>query len=734
MTETLTETLTEGEVFEGDLDEGSKGILISSLIRMYKDPFGSILREYVANALDARDNAGSSEPVLVDLSRSLLVIEDCGIGLSPLGVKKYVSVGYSTKRESKKSTGAFGLGSKSALSIFNEFYLRTRYEGTETHLRIAVSLPARDALNIKVLSSKKTTEGNGTAVFIPLESYGREDLVTEHGFKESILQEEWSDGADSATHAFYEKLKLMVPFWTPGSVRINYMGEPFVGADSFYEKEFFANGYIAKGSDFEGLYLEPGIYVKMGHNTYPTGERMNRDDNNIYLMEIPNKAVDTVPNREQLIFNDKTKNVINALKDRIKEAAQAEVDEAVSTEDVAKKLELYFAIKKRNIVDRTPRTSDWHKSFYAGVRQFALGHITTPEEAIEGVYCSMRLWNDKMEKEAINKTEAYIPEEYFDPEKKGVYDILLVGDERPISFYTRRVKRYFDETRNDGNVGYYRRSKHLLILKDTIDKNDALFSGAYNMVNVDEFLEAYKTNLEYNRPANNGGGRAPVRQQVIEYSVSYFNDGELVSRDMAVEDILNLGKRHIYYSDSFNTIDKLKSYSIILGTDDFVVINLTARQKKETADKRFNTRLLNIKDEVRNGIIEENQNEETKRMVIFNKVTGQAERSSLRSLVNYLEDNNEEEVDEILDKVNDTELRTLLEYLYEGNKKYGRSIKQFDRDLEMRVKDVQIPVDFQNTFDKFSHKTYPLLTYLGHYIGEGEFEHALKYVDMVNEM
>lgn len=730
----MEETLTKGEVFEGDLDEGSKGILINSLISMYKDPFGSILREYVANALDARDNAGSSEPVLVDVSPELLVIEDYGIGLSPVGVKKYVSVGYSTKRGNKKSTGAFGLGSKSALSVFNEFYLRTRYDGTETHLRIAVSLPARDALNIKVLSSKKTTEGNGTAVLIPLTFYGRENLVTEYGFDESILQEEWSDGADQAVHTFYDKLRVMVPFWTPGSVRVSYSGEPFAGAESLYEKEFFANGYIAKNNDFDNLYLEPGIYVKMGHNTYPTGENMKYEDNNIYLMEIPNKAVDTIPNREQLIFNDKTKSVINALKDRIQKAAQEELNEAIATDDPARKIELYFAVKKRNIVDKTHGASDWSKAFYAGVRQFALGHITTSDEEIEGVYCSMHMWNDKLEKEAINKTEAYIPEHYFNPEEKDSYDILLVGDERPISFYTRRVKRYFDEIRNNGGEGgHYRRGKNLLILKDTIDKNDYLFSGAYNMVTVDEFLDAYNTNLANNRPANNGG-RAPARRQVVEYSVSYYNDGEFVIRDMGVQDILDLGKRHIYYSDTTDTADMLKNYSIVLGTNDFVVVNLTARQNRETADKRLQVRLINILDEVRSSLEKENQNEETKKLVIFNKVSEMVKRSALSTLVDYVERSGWEENNEHLSKVNDPDFKNILEYVNDGYKKYGNNVRILSRRLVMRNRDGQVPADIQKALDNFSVENYPLLSNLGYHIGEREFNHAIKYVDMVNEM
>ena len=56
----MTQKLEIGEVVKGGLDEGSKQIIINSLIRMYNNPYESIIREYTANAIDARNTAKST--------------------------------------------------------------------------------------------------------------------------------------------------------------------------------------------------------------------------------------------------------------------------------------------------------------------------------------------------------------------------------------------------------------------------------------------------------------------------------------------------------------------------------------------------------------------------------------------------------------------------------------------------------------------------------------------------
>ena len=75
-----TATLAKGDIIQGGLDEGSKGILISSLIFIFKKPHQSIVREYTANAIDARDSVQNNRPVEINLTDFYLSIEDFRFG------------------------------------------------------------------------------------------------------------------------------------------------------------------------------------------------------------------------------------------------------------------------------------------------------------------------------------------------------------------------------------------------------------------------------------------------------------------------------------------------------------------------------------------------------------------------------------------------------------------------------------------------------------------------------
>ena len=54
---------------------------------LYQDPIGSIVREYVSNALDAQREAGTDTPIKVQLKKEngnfVFKVIDNGVGLSP---------------------------------------------------------------------------------------------------------------------------------------------------------------------------------------------------------------------------------------------------------------------------------------------------------------------------------------------------------------------------------------------------------------------------------------------------------------------------------------------------------------------------------------------------------------------------------------------------------------------------------------------------------------------------
>jgi hypothetical protein len=104
--------------------------LIRNLITSaYKNGPETVTRELKANAWDSHSASGKPlEPIHVSLPVSLdstLIVRDFGTGMSHSFVmEQYSSLGTSSKTQDNSQTGAFGIGSKSPLSISDSFTIR----------------------------------------------------------------------------------------------------------------------------------------------------------------------------------------------------------------------------------------------------------------------------------------------------------------------------------------------------------------------------------------------------------------------------------------------------------------------------------------------------------------------------------------------------------------------------------------------------------------------------------
>lgn len=97
------------------IDTADQGVLMMILSEsLYKDPVGSLIREWTSNALDAHTEAGITEPIIVALKRDeqynyWFKVTDVGTGMSPERIINVISkYAASTKRTSDKYLGAFG--------------------------------------------------------------------------------------------------------------------------------------------------------------------------------------------------------------------------------------------------------------------------------------------------------------------------------------------------------------------------------------------------------------------------------------------------------------------------------------------------------------------------------------------------------------------------------------------------------------------------------------------------
>lgn len=151
--------------------------------KIYSQKGASVVREYIANALDAHRVADQSKKIEVTIVSPKayepfsLKIRDYGLGLSEEEFFYYFAgYGASGKDATDKSIGKFGLGCKSAFALVTSFFVRSYYEGylTEYHCQITNS-----SADIKKLYSNPTTEVNGLEIFIPSIPYNYSSEITQ---------------------------------------------------------------------------------------------------------------------------------------------------------------------------------------------------------------------------------------------------------------------------------------------------------------------------------------------------------------------------------------------------------------------------------------------------------------------------------------------------------------------------------------------------------------------------
>lgn len=150
-----------------EIAKENQAFIIEALSKnIYKDPFGSIIREYCSNAWDANKEAGVEEPILVklltDSTGKYFSVTDFGVGLSPERVSDvFVKYGKSTKGQKNSEIGGFGIGAKSAFSYTDSFFVNTVYNGV-----LYKYLLTKTEANPKMilLSEEKTELRNGTEI------------------------------------------------------------------------------------------------------------------------------------------------------------------------------------------------------------------------------------------------------------------------------------------------------------------------------------------------------------------------------------------------------------------------------------------------------------------------------------------------------------------------------------------------------------------------------------------
>lgn len=264
---------------------------------LYKDQRMAVAREVLCNADDAHKENNVTVPFDVTLTAEKLIIRDYGPGIpDDLIGQVYGTYGGSTKRNSTKATGGFGLGCKSPFAYTDNFQVTSFCNGVKTIYRM----------------SKSDSEVGGKPSIIKILSVP----TTETGLEVNINIAERRD-----VDSFAERIKIVL---ANGEMNANFNGTrakvlPF---------SLMENGYLI--TDHMPL-LEPAtLMVRYGAVLYPIG--FHEDYAHLYhetkrrvdaiagepetmcaILQAPPGSLSLTPSRESLTLTPQTIETVTQL-------------------------------------------------------------------------------------------------------------------------------------------------------------------------------------------------------------------------------------------------------------------------------------------------------------------------------------------------------------------------------------------------------------------------------------
>lgn len=276
--------------------------------KMYEDPIGAICREVACNARDANREAGKpNRPITIAIrdswifadSETVIMFTDEGPGISPSRMEDvFCNYGSSTKTNSNKQTGGFGLGAKTPFSYTDTFFVETNVD--KIKYIYSAALNSAGTGEMILLSEIETEDPNGTSIIIPLKE---QDKST---FQDRVLH----------STLFWKIQPTLIGFSTSQiklqDVEINSIYRIY--SDNNYRSNL--NSLIILIDDIQ--YPVPGNqYSSLGLNSVNLGR-------NIVCLPFANGELSISANRETLFFDEVT---INKLKSKISKVSEKMVED-----------------------------------------------------------------------------------------------------------------------------------------------------------------------------------------------------------------------------------------------------------------------------------------------------------------------------------------------------------------------------------------------------------------------
>jgi Histidine kinase-, DNA gyrase B-, and HSP90-like ATPase len=289
--------------------------LLSS--KIYTDPWKSVVRELITNALDAHVEAGIIDvPIEVTIvpphgiSPAQLIVRDFGFGMNPIEFRKtFLSIGISSKATDNLTHGGYGIGALTIFAISSQAALWTVSQTLKYEYLLYRDGKNADIPTAACTSTTSTTEV-GTKISIPIDLKNFQEVVeavaeltafvtpspTVSGIDESI--DNLSDYLQLVKGKYLQIHALGCDYFTPKIARV-------VGVDRILP--VFRIGQIAYPLD-RALFskiseIEPFPAAFLGVNS--SLFRRYRSNCSYLVIPIPIGVLDLPANREYIAPTEK---------------------------------------------------------------------------------------------------------------------------------------------------------------------------------------------------------------------------------------------------------------------------------------------------------------------------------------------------------------------------------------------------------------------------------------------
>lgn len=482
---TVQSNMPRKDVTAMSIDAEGAVHIMSMLTNLYTNPALAVLREYSSNAWDSHVAAGQKRPIEISLPGRLnpvFVVKDYGVGMSPADIRDiYLTFGKSTKRQSMDQIGAFGLGSKSALTLVKQFSVTAVKNGVKTVAIIAIG--ENETREGNIVSIVETNEPNGVTVSVPVPD------VTEFLSHVEGVFLGWPVGSvlvdGQAPKSVYDGGS-----WMHSSDNLVHVRR----ADLYNQGN--ADGFFKINSG--GIIYQVSV-SSLGLNAYGSRTLANAFSYSLgslqMVVDVPIGSVDLTPSRDSLLYSERTKKFLTALFESsirmTTDLALNDIAEATSHNDAIERVECWTRVLGRGKGVPSgfePKKATWKGSVIPV--ELAVNHH-------QHIYLSRnRAGNYRVSQQSRDKINLSLSGYQA---KRTVY--YVVGDEKVIDRVSKDFKSYLTQTAQS-------HADTEIIVLDKVPTSEWITKNTkFKSVRVEVIAEAAKKQRAIDR-ANAGTGRA----------------------------------------------------------------------------------------------------------------------------------------------------------------------------------------------------------------------------------